>query len=116
MTTDAFMQLLGVRRPGAALVRGGLAPLLSQAFNQPKAEIAQVGPKRRQAGALQRVESLLRLFVVCWAYAERAMQTFVRTAPVVHKFLHSLRSAWAGIPSSIGKWNYQGSGATDRQK
>jgi putative transposase len=53
-----------VRRPGGDLARGGPAPLRSQAFNLTKAEIAQVWPKRRQAGALQRVESSRRLFVL----------------------------------------------------
>jgi hypothetical protein len=45
--------LLGVGRPGAAYVRGGLASLRSQTFNSTKADMAAVWPKRRQAGALQ---------------------------------------------------------------
>ena len=45
-------RLLGVRRPGAALARGGLAPLRCATRVQ-KSRMLAVGPKRRRAAALQ---------------------------------------------------------------
>ena len=46
-------QLLGVRRPGAALACGSLAPHDSEAFNRQDERPCMIGPKRRQAGALK---------------------------------------------------------------
>ncbi len=55
----ALTQLFGVRRPGAALVSGGLAPHLLRSIQNIKAVTTRVGPKRRQAVALEGVDSIV---------------------------------------------------------
>ena len=52
------LQLLGVRRPGAALTCGGPEPSCPGALKQAKYVTAHGGPKRRLAAALQGVERI----------------------------------------------------------